>query len=52
MFDLGVLRKQIFGENDTTTESSKTDRRANNGLLQITGTSTFDSLFGSFSTGM
>eukprot|EP00090_Calanus_glacialis_P037960 TRINITY_DN6600_c0_g1_i4.p1 TRINITY_DN6600_c0_g1~~TRINITY_DN6600_c0_g1_i4.p1 ORF type:complete len:360 (+),score=51.68 TRINITY_DN6600_c0_g1_i4:62-1141(+) len=50
MFDLAVLRKQIFGENATTTESAQSDRRANNGLVQITGTSAFDSLFGSFST--
>ena len=51
MFDLAVLRKQIFGENATTTESAQSDRRANSGLIQISGTSAFDSLFGSFSTG-
>jgi len=49
MFDLGMLKSQLFGKNETS-KSVQTDRQANNGLVQISGTTAFDSFFGSFST--
>ena len=51
MFDLQSLKKHIFGANNTESKPVEATRQDSTGLLQITGTSAFDSFFGNFSTG-
>ena len=51
LFDFSQLKKKLLEENSTGQKSTDRQNANNSGLLQITGTTAFDSFFGNFSTG-